>query len=40
MLKIRLPGQFDVQLNDEPVEIPSRPAQSLLAYLMLHAGTA
>jgi len=40
MLKVRLLGQFDVQLNDEPVEIPSRPAQSLLAYLMLHAGTA
>jgi len=40
MLQVRLLGQFDVQLNGEPVAIPSRPAQSLLAYLMLHAGTA
>ena len=40
MLQVRLLGQFDVRLNDAPVDIPSRPAQSLLAYLMLNAGTA
>jgi DNA-binding SARP family transcriptional activator len=40
MLKIRLLGQFDVRLNGAPVEIPSRPAQSLLAKLVLTAGTA
>lgn len=40
MLEIRLLGQFDVQLNAEPVEISSRPAQTLLAYLALSAGTA
>ena len=38
MLEVRLLGQFDVRLDGQPVEIPSRPAQSLLAYLMLHAG--
>lgn len=40
MLKVYLLGQFNVVRNDEVVEIPSRPAQSLLAYLMLTAGTA
>ncbi len=39
MLRVRLLGQFDVRLNDAPVDIPSRPAQSLLAYLILFAGT-
>ena len=38
MLEIRLLGQFDVRLDGAPVEIPSRPAQSLLAYLILNAG--
>ena len=38
MIKIRLLGQFDLRLNGKPVEIPSRPAQSLLAYLALTAG--
>ncbi len=40
MLKVYLLGQFNVLRNEEAVEIPSRPAQSLLAYLMLTAGTA
>ena len=40
MLKVRFLGQFSVQLDDQPIEIPSRPAQSLLAYLILNAGTA
>jgi DNA-binding SARP family transcriptional activator len=39
MLEIRLLGEFDVRLNGQPVEIPSRPAQSLLAYLVLNAET-
>jgi WD40 repeat protein/DNA-binding SARP family transcriptional activator len=40
MLKVRLLGQFRVLLADDLVEIPSRPAQSLFAYLVLNAGTA
>ena len=40
MLEIRLLGQFDLRLDDHPIEIPSRPAQSLLAYLALNPGTA
>ncbi len=39
MLEIRLLGQFDVRRDSAPVDIPSRPAQSLLAYLALHPGT-
>ena len=40
MLQVRLLGQFDVKLDGEPVDIRSRPAQSLLAYLLLNPGTA
>jgi predicted ATPase/DNA-binding SARP family transcriptional activator len=40
MLVVKLLGQFSVQLNDLPIEIPSRPAQTLFAYLTLHPGTA
>src|ERR671938_1213994 len=40
MLELRLLGQFDIRLGDVPISIPSRPAQSLLAYLALTAGTA
>jgi len=40
MLEVRLLGKFEVLLGGEPVEIPSRPAQSLLSYLMLNAGVA
>jgi DNA-binding SARP family transcriptional activator len=39
MLQLRLLGQFEARLDDQPVLIPSRPAQSLLAYLALNAGT-
>ncbi len=39
MLEIRLLGEFDVRLDGQPVEIPSRPAQSLLAYLALNPET-
>ena len=40
MLEVRLLGKFEVQLEGKPVEIPSRPAQSLLSYLILNAGVA
>jgi WD40 repeat protein/basic membrane lipoprotein Med (substrate-binding protein (PBP1-ABC) superfamily)/DNA-binding SARP family transcriptional activator len=39
MLKVYLLGQFKIEANSEPVEIPSRPAQSLLAFLILNSGT-
>ena len=38
LLKIHLLGQFKLQANHIPLELPSRPAQSLLAYLALNAG--
>src|SRR5512140_2945822 len=40
VLQIRLLGTFDVRCGDKAVSITSRPAQSLFAYLVLHAGTA
>ena len=40
MLELRLLGQFDVRRGGAPIDIPSRPAQSLLAYLALTTGTA
>jgi WD40 repeat protein/DNA-binding SARP family transcriptional activator len=40
MLEIRLLGQFEVRLDGEPVTLALRSAQSLLAYLVLSAGTA
>jgi WD40 repeat protein/serine/threonine protein kinase/DNA-binding SARP family transcriptional activator len=40
MLEIRLLGQFNIEIDGKPIEIPSRPAQSLLAYLVLNSGTA
>ncbi|NIM96353.1 MAG: hypothetical protein GTO18_21860 [Anaerolineales bacterium] len=40
MIEVYLLGQFDVKRDQESIEIPSRPAQSLLAYLILSAGTA
>jgi len=39
-LKIYLLGQFKLQANDQQFELPSRPAQSLLAYLALNAGVS
>ncbi|HEX9837892.1 MAG TPA: adenylate/guanylate cyclase domain-containing protein, partial [Anaerolineales bacterium] len=39
MLQIRLLGQFDLRLDGKRVTIPTRVAQSLLAYLTLTAGT-
>lgn len=40
MLHVKLLGQFNLSLDDQPVELPSRPAQALLAYLILNSGTA
>ena len=40
MLKISLLGQFTLQADGVSIELPSRPAQSLLAYLVLNAGKA
>ena len=39
MLTVRLLGQFALHQDDQPVEMVSRPAQSLFAYLILNAGT-
>jgi predicted ATPase/DNA-binding SARP family transcriptional activator/tRNA A-37 threonylcarbamoyl transferase component Bud32 len=39
MLEVKLLGQFEVRLDGQPLEIPSRPAQSLLAFLILNSGT-
>ena len=40
MLQVRLLGQFDVRAAGKRVCLPSRSGQSLLAYLLLTAGTA
>jgi DNA-binding SARP family transcriptional activator len=39
-LEVRLLGQFDLRIDGHRVELPSRPAQSLFAYLVLSSGTA
>ncbi len=40
MLEVRLLGSFEITYRKEVVAIPSRPAQSLFAYLILSAGTS
>jgi predicted ATPase/DNA-binding SARP family transcriptional activator len=40
VLEICLLGQFDLKRDAAPVEVPSRSAQSLLAYLVLNPGIA
>ena len=40
MLEVRLLGKFEVRQDEDNIKIPSRPAQSLFAYLILSAGTA
>ncbi len=40
MLEARFLGQFLLRANNTVIDIPSRPAQSLLAYLMLNAGVS
>jgi predicted ATPase len=39
VLHIRLLGEFEVKLDGQSIEIPSRPALSLLAFLALNPGT-
>jgi len=39
-LNIFLLGQFRLSANDLTIDLPSRPAQSLLAYLALNAGSS
>jgi DNA-binding SARP family transcriptional activator len=39
MLDVRLFGKFNISLDGEAIEIPSRPMQSLLAFLILNSGT-
>jgi DNA-binding SARP family transcriptional activator len=39
-LEVRLLGRFEVKLDGRTVPLPSRPAQSLFAYLALSPGTA
>jgi DNA-binding SARP family transcriptional activator len=40
VLELRLLGQFELRRHTQVFLLPSRPAQSLLAYLALTAGTA
>jgi DNA-binding SARP family transcriptional activator len=40
MLAVKLLGQFEVRLDGIAIDIPSRTAQSLLAYLISNPGTA
>lgn len=39
-LEVHLLGQFNLTYKNKPINISSRPAQSLFAYLLLNAGTA
>jgi DNA-binding SARP family transcriptional activator len=36
MLQVRLLGKYEARLKDRPIDLSSRPAQSLLAYLLLN----
>jgi DNA-binding SARP family transcriptional activator len=38
MLEVRLFGGFGVKIGGETVKIPSRPAELLFIYLVLHPG--
>ena len=40
MLEVRLLGQFSLQRDGQPLEIPSRPAQSLFSYLILNSDVS
>lgn len=40
MFQAHLLGQFELRSNDKPLELQSRPAQTLLAFLLLHPGVA
>ena len=38
VLEVRLLGRFEVRLDGAPIDLASRPAQSLFAYLTLNAS--
>src|SRR5215510_13799858 len=40
MLEVRFLGAFELKYGKKAINIPSRPAQSLFAYLILSAGTS
>ena len=40
MLTIRLLGQFEMRLDGKPLRLPTRAAESLAAWLILHSGPA
>ncbi len=40
MLEVRLLGRFEVRGGKKAINVPSRPGQALLAYLILSAGTS
>ena len=40
LLKIYLLGQFKLQSGDIPIDLPSRPAQAVMAYLALNPGVS
>lgn len=40
MLEVRLLGTFEIKYKKKAISIPSRPSQSLFAYLLLSAGTS
>lgn len=40
MLQVHLLGRFEVRLDGEPIHLSSRPAQALLAYLLLNPEVA
>ena len=40
MLEVKLLGQFDIRRDGNPIVISSRPAQSLLAFLLLNVDIA
>ncbi len=40
MLQATLLGHYDIRLDGQAVIVTSRPAQSILAYLLLHPNTA
>jgi predicted ATPase/DNA-binding SARP family transcriptional activator len=40
MLEVRLLGAFSIKSGDKSIALPSRPAQSLFAFLVLNAGSS
>jgi DNA-binding SARP family transcriptional activator len=40
MLQAKLLGHFEIHLDDQPIILPSRTAQSFFAFLLLHPYTS